>query len=278
MSNDTITHVQAAEVDTRIAELLKQQARIQSQQQSLAITIRHAARQTSTYDRKTGTAWSGTLAEAIDAVQARIAAGETWYNHTLDDYDAEARKLAEVNASLLTLNELYAKHRWSRFYLVLNNNGHIHRDTSCSTCFATTEYGWLPQLSGLTEADAVADQGEILCSICFPSAPVAWTCGESKAKVEARQSRDAQRAAARAKKAAKALFENNVDAYLSVGERYPEFIGTIAAAKSFLTNHFDWSPAAQKDVDNVAEHLARRLGTTPEIEIEAARKRAAKRR
>lgn len=69
---------------------------------------------------------------------------------------------------------------WSRFFLVTNVGGHIHRDMSCSTCFPTTQYAWLHELSGLTEAEAVAEYGEILCSVCFPSAPVEWTNGENK--------------------------------------------------------------------------------------------------
>lgn len=69
---------------------------------------------------------------------------------------------------------------WSRFFLVTNTGGHIHRDMSCSTCFPTTQYAWLYELSGLTEAEAVAEYGEILCSVCFPSAPVEWTNGKNK--------------------------------------------------------------------------------------------------
>lgn len=69
---------------------------------------------------------------------------------------------------------------WSRFFLVTNVGGHIHRDMSCSTCFPTTQYAWLYELSGLTEAEAVAEYGEILCSVCFPSAPVEWTNGKNK--------------------------------------------------------------------------------------------------
>ena len=65
---------------------------------------------------------------------------------------------------------------WSRFFLVTSsNNGHIHRDMFCSTCNNQTGFGWLPALSGLTEADAVASQGAILCTVCYPSAPVEYT-------------------------------------------------------------------------------------------------------
>jgi hypothetical protein len=94
---------------------------------------------------------------------------------------------------------------WSRFFLVTNNNGHIHRTQACSTTYATTQWAWLPQLSGQTEAEAVEDQGEILCSVCFPSAPSAWTNGVSKRTKEEREQRAAEKAQRDAKKAEKGI-------------------------------------------------------------------------
>jgi hypothetical protein len=67
---------------------------------------------------------------------------------------------------------------WSRFWLVTNNGGHIHSSMHCSTCRPTTEFAWLPEVSGKTEAEAVAEHGAILCTVCFPSAPVEWTQGK----------------------------------------------------------------------------------------------------
>ena len=64
---------------------------------------------------------------------------------------------------------------WSRFFLVQNNGGHIHSSMSCSTCYPTTRFGWLPDLSGQTEPEAVAAHGAILCTVCYPSAPSEWT-------------------------------------------------------------------------------------------------------
>lgn len=60
---------------------------------------------------------------------------------------------------------------WARFFHVQ----HIHSNMNCSSFRPTTQIGWLPQLSGRTEAEAVAEQGEALCTICFPTAPVALT-------------------------------------------------------------------------------------------------------
>jgi hypothetical protein len=60
---------------------------------------------------------------------------------------------------------------WNRFFLVQ----HIHRSQHCSSFRLTTRVGWLPSVSGLTEAEAVAEHGATLCTICFPSAPVELT-------------------------------------------------------------------------------------------------------
>lgn len=69
----------------------------------------------------------------------------------------------------------YNRRPWTRFYLVRNNGGHIHSSMYCSTCYPTTRFGWLPELSGQTEAEAVAAHGAILCTVCYPSAPTEWT-------------------------------------------------------------------------------------------------------
>jgi hypothetical protein len=71
--------------------------------------------------------------------------------------------------------EFTLRGRWNRFFLVQNNGGHIHSSMSCSTCRYTTRFGWLPQISGQTEAEAVAAHGAILCTVCYPSAPTEWT-------------------------------------------------------------------------------------------------------
>lgn len=67
---------------------------------------------------------------------------------------------------------------WQRFFLV--PDGHIHATTGCSSLRITTRIGWLPDLSGETEAEAVAAHGAMLCTKCFPSAPVEYTRGIEK--------------------------------------------------------------------------------------------------
>ena len=82
---------------------------------------------------------------------------------------------------------------WSRFYLVTNVGGHIHSSTGCSTCRPTTEFQFCPQLSGLDQDAAVAELGPVLCSVCFPDAPVEQTNGEAKHLVEAREAKAARK-------------------------------------------------------------------------------------
>lgn len=71
----------------------------------------------------------------------------------------------------------HSRRPWPRFFVVYG--GHIHSSRACTTCYPTTQFGWLPMLSGKTEADAVAhfeekSSPEVLCSVCYPSAPVEW--------------------------------------------------------------------------------------------------------
>lgn len=98
---------------------------------------------------------------------------------------AEVRStIARLRTEIDTVEELYTG--WSRFFLVTSSKGHIHRSMSCSTCRWTTTYGWLPNLSGRTEADCVDEFGPALCSVCYPTAPVEWTTEKlTKGKAEA---------------------------------------------------------------------------------------------
>lgn len=174
---------------------------------------------------------------------------------------------------------------WSRFFLVTNTNGHIHSSMHCTTCFPTTSYAWLPQLSGLSEAEAVEDQGEILCSVCFPSAPAEWTSGVSKATQQERDARTAKKAAAAQKKADKALYAGDPERVYMTQGSYSDRIATVAAAKMWLTDGYMWKwdhPSYSfLDAQNLAALLVGRPGvkeTTPEAVLAAAEKRAAKRR
>lgn len=114
---------------------------------------------------------------------ARKEAGDHSYAHwaarDLTDLEAkyEASREAQqaILAETLPYESEYRSRPWTRFFLVKNSGGHIHSSMDCSTCFPTTQFGWLPELSGQSEPEAVAAHGAILCTVCYPTAPVEWT-------------------------------------------------------------------------------------------------------
>lgn len=102
-------------------------------------------------------------------------AEEQGRTYTVDQYsDLLVKAQAEAAESREQAEPLEAEYNaspWSRFFLVTNQNGHVHSSMHCSTTYPTTQWAWLPSLSGLTEDDAVAEYGEKMCTVCFPSAP-----------------------------------------------------------------------------------------------------------
>ena len=111
---------------------------------------------------------------------------ETEAQHNQRKTDAETA-LTAAQAQVAKFAENYTG--WSRYFLVMSSNGHIHSHMDCSTCHngrGRTVFGWLTDMSGLTEADAVSEYGGILCTVCYPTAPTEWTEGESREKTENR--------------------------------------------------------------------------------------------
>ena len=131
--------------------------------------------------------WPSSHPEAEARLRARLVSNDlkAWERPTVERalaaFESARSELAALVEVARPLQEEYGRLRWSRFFLVTSSaGGHIHRDQHCSTCHLTTRYGWLPELSGLTEKDAVEAEGPRLCSVCFPSAPLEWTVGEEK--------------------------------------------------------------------------------------------------
>lgn len=59
---------------------------------------------------------------------------------------------------------------WTRAYLV--PKGHIHSSMHCSSCYPTTEYVWLTDLSGADESEIIEYAKEVACTVCYPDAPI----------------------------------------------------------------------------------------------------------
>lgn len=122
--------------------------------------------------------------DAFELFEAMTAEQQQARNLSYRMSPAEAAaKLAEKRDAMTAIAEEIRKFEeaytgWSRFFVVTSSAGHIHSSRSCSTCRMTTTFGWLPALSGQTETEAVGEFGSVLCSVCFPSAPVAWQGGK----------------------------------------------------------------------------------------------------
>jgi hypothetical protein len=113
-------------------------------------------------------------ARRAEASAEKAVAG---YDEALCDLYALRKDRAPLDA------EWKRRGGWSRFFEVDANNGHVHSSMRCQTCNRNgkmTSFGWHPELSGLTEKDAVDALGPMLCTVCFPSAPDAWTIGKAK--------------------------------------------------------------------------------------------------
>lgn len=194
----------ARETDTRLAEIYEAKARIANRTAMLISSAHSLADDHGKWEfqgRRRVHVYQLTDAAAVE--RCRTGQVESWDTRSaakvVADLDAAIAEIATLGAEEATLNAIYLTHRWSRFFVVNNSNGHIHYDLSSYRCSRTltTSHGWTPALSGADEAEAVAALGPKLCTVCFPSAPVEWTIGEAKPAKCAGSGRSGRRVAGR---------------------------------------------------------------------------------
>lgn len=300
-----LTAATPVEIDTELA-------RLYGEHESIAVRLTNAIDALHTYTGSTytrgrfGRMYDRDTDEALAAADSGEGV-ETYNRRQATEYAAKVRALrAEIAANTDAQAPLHAEYRrrpWTRAFVVITSGkGHVHSSMACRTCFDTTQFAWMPEFSGKAEAEIIEAAGSDACTICYPNAPVTtrerarslWTKDEiarEQARIE-REEAAVKRAAAKAAKAIGPLRVFNYRADERVighgprkGEVVPardvfEKIETVHAAKSWLTDaHEEWRVSKRpEDIQTVAEALAAKNGTTPEAEIEAARKRAAKRK
>ena len=163
----------------------------------------------------------GTTADAEAILQARVDADSGSYEYSEGAYAARAlARLAQAREALAANKAeqapLHAEFKrrggWSRSFVAQ----HAHSSMDCSTCnngIRPTRFGWLPAVSGMTEAEIVTALGSDACTVCYPTAPVATAPGRSvftiteQEAIDARNAKAAKRAAKDAKDAADALID-----------------------------------------------------------------------
>ena len=273
MTHTTTTdiHTLALATDTALAALESEAFNANRKWANAYATLHRIAGHTQ--DRRG--AWSGTR----NAARAYVAP-ESYNLHRQQEAraaaDAADAEIARIREDMQPLAALFVEHRWSRFFLVTSSAGHVHSHMGCHTCLSSTTFAWLPELSGMTEADAVAAHGEILCSVCFPSAPVEWTNGTSKASKIAAEERAAAKAEREAKRIAKAATVDGSE--LVVTDKYgrKEYFKTAVAARNWAISELrdaryygdritaEQMVALHASVATVALALAAKTGETPD--------------
>ena len=151
-----------SEIDTDLAELEYEAMRLAAPLTSLKVRIRDAYRKSQDFRRQTGSSRERAAAQVV------VLAAK------LPEVVAEVTALlAPSRIAIDAINdEFNSRGGWSRYFLVCNTGGHVHRTRSCSSCFPTTEFVWLPGASGQDGAGLIAMFGATVCSVCFPEAPL----------------------------------------------------------------------------------------------------------
>ena len=216
-----LTTQSPAEVDTALAAVYDEIAKADLMLDRAFFSVAHYAAEY--MGRKGYREPAYTKAEvfgAVDEVKAVDAEGMVEALEGMKKYDAE--RLLKANAAYEEAVGIYRatvaktapydaefarRGGWTRAFLVNNSNGHVHSSMGCSTCFPTTSYCWLPEVSGHDETEIVEKAGERACTVCYPSAPVEvlsrptqFFTPDEVAKAAARVAREEKRAAKEASK------------------------------------------------------------------------------
>jgi hypothetical protein len=201
---------------------------------------------------------------------------------------AVKNKLAELATEIAEVEKLYTG--WTRAFLVSNANGHIHSTMSCATCFDTTRFIWLPNLSGEDRLKIAELAGEGACTICYPDAPSEYflrKCQlEDPKKVQAREEREAKKKERDAKKLLTGITNPDGTDLVIRERRYNNTIKTERTAQIWAVDNLYWiSQYADKDwlVEQVEERkqnheivlaaLAHKRGTSVEEQRELIAKK-----
>jgi hypothetical protein len=223
------------------------------------------------------------------AIAKRIAhGGSNWDQDSLTRTEARAEELRATADAILAETEPFdaefeRRGGWTRAWKVTNAGGHVHRSMHCQTCFVTTEFAWLPQVSGMDESLIVELAASAACTVCYPSAPVdrpttLWTRDEQAAKAE-REARAAAKIERERKRLEKALLPDGSELRVSLGH-YPSRISTLATARRELTDAIAWGyhDINGGDYPILIAAIAAKEGKNEATVIEEAEKRAAKRK
>lgn len=178
MTIENLTTATPVEVDTVLAALYETYSRLVFADAPLAKDrVFYAANAKRGYGRDAQ--WDMTFDQAVEKVE-KMAADETAMDWDRKSAQGALDKWAAVKAEAKANREeqapLHAEFKrrggWTRAYLVVTKGtGHVHSSMYCSTCYPTTQFAWLPTMSGHDESEIVEAAGERACTVCYPTAP-----------------------------------------------------------------------------------------------------------
>lgn len=247
----------ATTVDERLAELYEARFDVVLNLKYAKDAIRREAGQKREFINY-AYAWVGSFEDALATVEDDQRA-----NKVLAQYKQIIENLQAIKIETRELNDVFLEFEWTRAFLVLNSNGHIHSSFDCSTCFATTRYEWLTRYSADPESEIVALAGETACTVCYPSAPADILNRPATIQSKARSEREAASAARAAAKAVREA-KKKASAPTASGEFLvipARFGGRLETIKTERTAISAWNEA-QRSLD-----WDRKDGRTDRVEL-----------
>ena len=243
------------------------------------------------------------VSSKLDVAEDSIRFYEKHYPNLVEEIQKYKDKVAKLNqeyakiqAEIKKLDAIYDQDPWTRAFLVINSNGHVHSSMDCNTCFPTTRYNWLVQYSNDDEKTIVEDAGQDACTVCYPSAPAEVLNRPSRivtadkiAKAQAKAERDAKREARIAKEKANAPTASGeplkiIRSIYKDGKISYEWIKTERSAVTYWLNETAWSkhsPRQDYTVDAlrlIVQNLAEKNGVSFDQQLKILENKLKKRR
>lgn len=223
----------------------------------------------------------------VAQIESDVEKASAEINELMPKYVSAEAKISQCN------DEFNRRGGWTRYWIVVNSNGHIHSTMNCTTCFSTTQFAWLPNLSGSTDAEVVELAGMSACTICFPDAPVDTRNRPSKieepAKKAAREERE-QKAAEKAAKVALKAIANPDGSVVKLSGKFGNKIKTEAEAqrvavsnlesillhesKRWVIQNPEYLAEMRADLETLITALAHKRGTEKDTQLEELTKKA----
>ena len=184
-------------------------------------------------------------AKEIDAEIADIQA-------EIQNLDKQRKRLV---AKVDEKNSIHKAHGWSRYYLCLSVNGHVHSDPRCPSLKYNSSLAWLVELSADSEADVVAEYGADVCTVCNPTAPVVKWSKSQNARDEKAAEKNAEKAAKKAAADADKITVDGVD-YKNLRAANKEISEMIEKALWYGVANFCGQPVDEAAVENLIAKIA----------------------